>query len=158
MGAHVFGSQIAVSGSIVTRAVVIGLSADGSVLVECDGDDRGVVSCDRLEPSVTERLLVSAGDSVLAWLPPDGERGVVLGRLGPSLAADATRLSTATDNRPADDRPDELVIEARRSITLRVGDGSITIREDGRILIKGKDLVSHAQRVNRIKGGSVAIN
>ena len=29
---------------------------------------------------------------------------------------------------------------------------------DGKILIKGKDLVSHAQRTNRIKGGSVAIN
>ena len=52
----------------------------------------------------------------------------------------------------------EVVIQARESLTLRVGDGSITIRADGKILIKGKDLVSHAQRANRIRGGSVAIN
>jgi len=43
-------------------------------------------------------------------------------------------------------------------VCLRVGDGSITIREDGKVLIKGKDLVSHAQRMNRIKGGAVSIN
>ena len=54
--------------------------------------------------------------------------------------------------------PDELVLEAKHTLTLRVGDGSITIREDGKILIKGKDLVSHAARTNRIKGGSVQIN
>ena len=40
----------------------------------------------------------------------------------------------------------------------RVGDGSIEIRADGKILIKGTDLVSHAKRMNRIKGGAVSIN
>ena len=54
--------------------------------------------------------------------------------------------------------PEELLLEAKHSLTLRVGDGSITIREDGKILIKGKDLVSHATRLNRIKGGAVQIN
>jgi len=43
-------------------------------------------------------------------------------------------------------------------MTLRVGNGSITIRGDGKILIKGSDLVSHAQRTNRIRGGAVSIN
>lgn len=69
-------------------------------------------------------------------------------------------LESATSVGGADEAvlPDELVIEARKNLTLRVGEGSITIRADGKILIKGKDLVSHAQRTNRIKGGSVAIN
>ena len=51
-----------------------------------------------------------------------------------------------------------MVLEAKRRLTLKCGDGSITIREDGKILIKGKDLVSHATRMNRIKGGAVQIN
>jgi hypothetical protein len=51
-----------------------------------------------------------------------------------------------------------LVLEATREMTLRVGDGSITIRKDGKILIKGTDLVSHAKRMNRVKGGAVSIN
>ena len=48
--------------------------------------------------------------------------------------------------------------EAKHQLTLRVGEGTISIREDGKILIKGTDLVSHAQRMNRIKGGAVSIN
>ena len=52
----------------------------------------------------------------------------------------------------------EIVLEARKGMTLRVGEGSITLRADGKILIKGKDLVSHARRMNRIRGGSVSLN
>jgi hypothetical protein len=77
------------------------------------------------------------------------ERGVVLGRI--AGAQDVSGPAT-------EHLPDELVLEANHALTLRVGEGSITIREDGKVLIKGKDLVSHAQRVNRIKGGSVSIN
>ncbi|HKM56274.1 MAG TPA: hypothetical protein VJY33_22910, partial [Isosphaeraceae bacterium] len=57
-----------------------------------------------------------------------------------------------------DEPPDELIFEAKQSLTLKCGEGSITLRGDGKILIKGKDLVSRAQRMNRIKGGAVAIN
>jgi hypothetical protein len=67
----------------------------------------------------------------------------VLGRLGSSHSREA---------------PESLVLEAAEELTLRVGQGSITLGKDGKILIKGKDLVSHAQRMNRIKGGSVSIN
>ena len=57
-----------------------------------------------------------------------------------------------------DGSPDELVIEAGRQLTLRCGQGSITIRHDGRVLIQGFDIVSRAGRANRIKGGQVVIN
>ena len=87
--------------------------------------------------------MLAPKDTVLLWRPdPHAPRGVILGRVGLSHA----------------DMAEEVVIEARHSLTLRVGDGSITIREDGKILIKGKDLVAHAQRMNRIKGGAVSIN
>jgi hypothetical protein len=89
---------------------------------------------------------------VLVWTPvDDDERGILLGRVGPSVGL----LPEAI---PEEEMPEELVIEASKSVTLRVGDGSITIREDGKVLIKGKDLVSHAQRMNRIRGGAVSIN
>jgi hypothetical protein len=94
------------------------------------------------------------GDVLLIWTSGDTRLRVAIGRLS---AADRARgrLQHEFDE---SERPDEVVIEARKSLTLRVGDGSITIREDGKILIKGKDLVSHAKRMNRIRGGSVAIN
>ena len=80
---------------------------------------------------------------------------MILGRIGPSHAPER---ELAHERDPGEEMPDMLVLEAKKHLTLRVGEGSITIREDGKILIKGKDLVSHAQRMNRIKGGSVSIN
>jgi hypothetical protein len=77
------------------------------------------------------------------------DSGVILGRIAPGRAPPEPEAS---------DMSDELIIEAKKNLTLKCGDGSITIREDGKILIKGKDLVSHAQRLNRIRGGAVSIN
>lgn len=118
--------------------------------------DDGRVQLDTPEPRTCQVLcssgtpyLLAPGDEVFVWLPNDlASDGIVLGRIGPSRAS-----STGPEEPPA-----ELVLEARSALTLRVGDGSIEIRADGKILIKGSDLVSHATRVNRIKGGAVAIN
>jgi len=49
-------------------------------------------------------------------------------------------------------------IEARKQIVLECGKGSITIRKDGKILVKGTKLVSRASETNKIKGASVNIN
>ena len=57
-----------------------------------------------------------------------------------------------------DGSPDELVIEAGRQVTIRCGEGSLIIRRDGRVLIRGLDIVCRATRANRIKGAQVAIN
>jgi hypothetical protein len=116
---------------------------DGTVQVDA-GDGR---TCHVLCASGIPYLL-APGDQVLVWLPNDpAADGLVLGRIGPSRASEGP-----------DEPPAELVLEARASLVLRVGDGSIEMRSDGKILIKGTDLVSHATRLNRIKGGAVAIN
>ena len=118
---------------------------DDEILVRMPDVEPDTLACERLHTGAGDLGLV-AGDHVLVWLPPRGSRGIVLGRIGGSHAS----LPAAT--------PDEITLEAKHTLTLRVGEGSITIREDGKILIKGKDLVSHAQRMNRIKGGAVSIN
>ena len=101
-----------------------------------------------------ERTRFSASNYiVLVWLMPEvTDRGVILGRIGQSHAS-PDEPCNGNEN-----MPEELVIEAKKNLTLKCGEGSIAIREDGQILIKGKDLVSHAKRMNRIKGGSVSIN
>lgn len=127
----------------LNRAEVVAVQEPGIVLVAVEGADQ--IECDVLHTSEKEPLQLAPGTSVLVWLPqPRCGRGVILGRIGPA---------TLSHN----EVPDELVLEAAKNLVIKCGDGSITIR-DGRILIKGKDLVSHARRTNRIKGGSVAIN
>ena len=135
----------------MVRARILACGSDGSVLVEWPRPETEASWCDLLTSTDHDPLVLAPGDCVLVWCAAaDGDRGVVMGRIGPSHAA--------APDAAADDTPDELVIEAKQQLILRVGDGSITIRADGKILIKGKDLVSHAQRANRIRGGSVAIN
>jgi hypothetical protein len=133
------------------RGVVVEVETSGTVTVQVSvsGSD-ALVRCHRLLVTEAAPLDLGAGDLVLVWLMPDvDDHGVVIGRIGPARRP----------IEPARDAvPDELVIEAKDQLVLRVGDGSITIRADGKILIKGKDLVSHAQNLNRIKGGAVAIN
>lgn len=125
-------------------ARVHALTEDGVAVVLADGRR---MECARLYAS-DAGLTLAAGDEVLV-LPRFDGTGVVIGRIGPSHAGPVESPAAV---------PDELVIEAGSSLTLRVGGGSITLREDGRILIKGSELVSHAARLNRIRGGSVEIN
>ncbi len=149
-------SEFATSITTIFQARVVVVQDDGSVMVICSGEGADECLCDVLQTS-QERLNLAADDEVLVWIPSDlKKRGVILGRIGPSNATSVE--SALSPEVPEPETPTELVIEAKHSLTLRVGDGSITIREDGKILIKGKDLVSHAQRLNRIKGGAVQIN
>jgi hypothetical protein len=41
---------------------------------------------------------------------------------------------------------------------LQCGSASLTLRRDGRVLIRGAYVETHSRGVNRIKGGSVKIN
>jgi len=51
-----------------------------------------------------------------------------------------------------------VVIEGREEIVLKCGEASITLTRAGKILIRGKYLLSHADGVHRIRGGSVQVN
>ena len=134
----------------ISRGRVDSISDDGVVFVHTDS---GTLPCEQLT-SGDRPVALAIGDQALVWhTGRPGEMGVVLGRIG---ALRAPAPARAPDD--VAEAPESIVLEAKHSLTLRVGDGSITIREDGRILIKGKDLVSHAQRLNRIKGGAVSIN
>ncbi len=51
-----------------------------------------------------------------------------------------------------------ILIEGQEEIVLTCGDSSITLTKAGKILIRGKYLVSRSSGVNRILGGSVQVN
>lgn len=118
---------------------------DGRVLVAFSEAER--ISCRCLAGD--ELCSLREGDCVIVLRAIPAGDSIVIGRIRGTDEFEAARAPRTAD---------EIVIEAGKSLTLKVGDGSITIREDGRILIKGKDLVSHAKRNNRIRGGSVQIN
>lgn len=54
--------------------------------------------------------------------------------------------------------PDDLRLEARRSVTLQCGDASIALQEDGMVVVRGGDVVVRAKGTHRVRAGSVSIN
>ena len=65
----------------------------------------------------------------------------------------------ATDVDPHGDADsDHLVISAAKQITIQCGESSITLTAAGKIILRGKYIVSRSSGMQRIKGGSVQIN
>jgi len=52
----------------------------------------------------------------------------------------------------------KIVFEAKEKIVLRCGESSIILTRDGKILIRGKNLLTRSTGVNRILGGSIRLN
>lgn len=53
---------------------------------------------------------------------------------------------------------DRMIVSAKKRLVLRCGRASVTLTEEGKILIQGTYLSSCSSGVHRIKGGSVQIN
>ena len=49
-------------------------------------------------------------------------------------------------------------VEADRQIELRCGKASLTLRRDGKVVVRGTHVVSASSGPNKIKGASVALN
>jgi hypothetical protein len=52
----------------------------------------------------------------------------------------------------------EIIFKADRDMVFECGKSSITLTKDGRIEIKGLNIVSKASQTNKIKGGAVLLN
>lgn len=59
---------------------------------------------------------------------------------------------------PASEEDGVQIIQARDELVIQCGKASITLRRNGKVIIKGTYVETHAEGVNRIKGGSVQVN
>src|SRR5206468_11131700 len=91
-------------GKGLQRGLVLAVNPGGFVTVVMDQKE---ITCDVLQ-AAAQPLTPAHGDSVLVWLPVGDDRGIILGRIGPSPAL----VSHEKDS------PDELVLEARKNLTL----------------------------------------
>jgi hypothetical protein len=125
------------------RGTIRELRENGEIVVDVPSRPAASIVCDFLYSSSGPAPQLGVGDIALIVPPRNpGERGCVLGRIGPYRAPDT----------------DTVTIEAQRELVLKCGEGAITLRSDGKVLTRGVDIASVAKRRNRIKGGSVDIN
>jgi hypothetical protein len=54
--------------------------------------------------------------------------------------------------------PNNAMVEAQEEILLRCGESSLSMKKDGKIVLKGRTIVSRASRTNKMRGALVAIN
>ena len=52
----------------------------------------------------------------------------------------------------------KMVFDAKEEIVLRCGKSSIMLKKDGKVIVKGSQIVSRSSGTNKIKGASVRIN
>jgi Domain of unknown function (DUF6484) len=148
--------------------VLIAPSTPGALLVEYDGSGpltaRSTIAMDQ---SAIARAIATRQPALLLFENGDARLQIVVGLVQPSpgaalfgalLAAEAPDASA--DKRPIEARIDgeQVVLEGRESVTLKCGDATITLRRDGKVILKGAYIETRAKGVNRIRGGSVKIN
>ena len=139
-------------GSELVRARVVDVAADGLVRVVADAPV-GELACAVLV-SGGESARYATGDVVLVLFRREAPAdAIVLGRIG---RADVTPAGEPAASASTHER--RVVIEADEELLLRVGDASIQISRDGKVVIRGEHVLTRAKGTNRIKGGSVAIN
>jgi hypothetical protein len=69
----------------------------------------------------------------------------------PASADGSGRLDAEVDGK-------RVVIEGQDEIVLKCGEASITLRRNGRVVIRGNYVETRSRGVNRIRGGTVEIN
>jgi hypothetical protein len=129
----------AAPGPVVAR--ISGLAKDGGVLVDLPG----------VPGPVPARSTVPVTPAEV------GREGLVFFAGGDRNAPILTGLLQTADARGSS-LPDVLHLEAGRELTLRCGKATLRLTADGRIVIRGADVLTRSTGNNRIKGGAVQIN
>lgn len=121
---------------------------DAGAFVTLPHDDKTAVPARVMTPPGAAPGRATAGASVVVMLDPTGAP-VILGELRP--IGTAPKPEARVDGRRV-----ELV--ADEEIVLKCGEASLVLRKNGRVVLRGVQVETRAKGLNRIKGGTVAIN
>jgi hypothetical protein len=88
---------------------------------------------------------------VLVFEDGDPSRPILIGLLQSDLRAEKRPVDLVVDGR-------RITLSAEQQIVLRCGEASITLNRAGKVLIRGKYVVSRSSGVNMVKGAIVHVN
>ncbi|HET6339780.1 MAG TPA: DUF6484 domain-containing protein [Polyangiales bacterium] len=143
---------------------------EGRWLVECPAGAAPAAARTTV-PNLSAKEMAAVASSrqeaLIVYENEGSERPIVVGLLAPPPAAKpgpTAKVDKAVEPALRSADVDALVdgrrvaFDAREEIVLRCGQASITLRRNGRIVVRGTYVETRARGVNRIKGGSVQIN
>lgn len=138
--------------------VVHRLAADGVPHVDYPGNAHGLLPA-RIAGEQGAVRIAQGSSVVLLFEQHDPTRPVILAAVYDRLREPSdinSSIAEKTTDAIVDGR--RVVLEARHEIVLRCGRASITLTANGKVVIKGTELVSRSSGANKIKGAVVNIN
>lgn len=135
----------------LTEAGLVGIDVSGRPLVDWGLGERpaeilAACSDTELVAAIRARRRVA-----IDFLDGDPERPVILGLLRSRLGGDDADDASRSSERFID-------IASTQGIVLRCGESAIELHPNGRVVIRGVDVVSIADGTNKVLGATVAIN
>jgi hypothetical protein len=136
---------------------IVSLDEQGTLKVLVAGTEHAVPA--RLAAALTTQQVADAigngQPAVLVFENGNPLRPLIVGLLQPGPLAASDGALPAID---ADVDGRRVRLTAREEIVLECGEASVTLRRNGRIVIRGTHVESSSEGTNRIKGGVVRIN
>jgi hypothetical protein len=132
------------SPSLIISGEVAILTSDGKIFVDFAQNSLGPLAARTLVEDLYLGVKV-----LLAFDGGDPTRPIILG-----IIRDQIQKAGRTIHLKAD----RIVLEAKSELSLTCGEGAFEARPDGKVSVKGRDVVSRATRTNRVRGATVMIN
>jgi hypothetical protein len=132
---------------------------DGKLIVDYPGNPHGPLAARTTVPLplLSNENEQGRGTEVLLVFEEEwSDRPIVVGLLEPNEPTEHHDQPPAPLEAVVDGS--RVVIEGREEIVLRCGQASITLRKNGRVVVRGTYVETRSRGVNRIKGGTVQIN
>ncbi|HEY0134807.1 MAG TPA: DUF6484 domain-containing protein [Nannocystis sp.] len=131
---------------------VVGVQ-DATLLVELAG--HGVLRARVAIPLTTaqaDAAVAGRTEAIVVFAEGDVERPIVLGL----VQSEFSEPVVPTNEARIDGK--RVVLEGKEEVVLKCGEASLTLRANGKVVIRGAYVETRARGTNRIKGGSVQIN
>jgi hypothetical protein len=142
---------------------LIHITQGGQALVDYPGNLEGPVAARSVlgtPPRCSEASC--EGLPVLLWFENGDPTlpvivGIIRDTLYPPVPHEEVPLSMERLQALAPDNK-RMIFDANEEIVLRCGKSSITLKKDGKIIVKGAQIISRSSGVHKIKGATILIN
>ena len=176
---HHAGTPIATEHELIRVPLVgwlVGTNGTGLPLVDFEGNPAGPCVARRtipLEPDTLQRAVETRQGVLLSFERGNPRLPLITGLIqsdtpgldaifeGPEAnvgQASAEQLGPGSAPMEAHVDGKRVTIEGADEVVLKCGQASITLRRNGKLILKGTYIETHSSGVNRIKGGSVQVN
>lgn len=137
-------------------------------------EDSGIVFIDFLGNScgpIAARIAIGGQDSaklkqslgqanvLLAFENNDKQLPIIIGLVSERLEdSTESEIEAPDDSREIIIKGKRIILDSDEEVVVKCGVSKIILKKDGKVVVRGRDVISRASHGNRIRGGTVKIN